>query len=68
MSRPISNAAFKRMIEELPMDEQIRSIKRGIRLLTDTMNSEEFEKSPGMQRFIPKRLKFLESLLLSKVI
>jgi hypothetical protein len=68
MSKPISNAAFKRMIEDLPMDEQIESIKRGIRILTATMNSEAFEKSPGMQKFIPKRLNFLEKLLLSKVI
>jgi hypothetical protein len=50
------------------MDEQIESIERGIRILTATMNSEAFEKSPGMQKFIPKRLNFLEKLLLSKVI
>ena len=68
MSKPISNSAFKRMIEDLPMDQQIESIERGIRVLTATMNSEAFEKSPGMQEFIPKRLKFLEKLLLSKVI
>jgi hypothetical protein len=68
MSKPISNAAFKRMIEDLPIDQQIESIKRGIRILTATMNSEAFEKSPGMQKFIPKRLNFLEKLLLSKVI
>jgi len=68
MSKPISNAAFKRMIEDLPMDQQIESIERGIRVLTATMNSEDFKKSPGMQKFIPKRLKFLEKLLLSKVI
>ena len=58
MSKPITNAAYNRLIKSLPRDKQIESVERGLRVLPSFIMEEVALTNPN-----EKVIKHLESRL-----
>ena len=58
MSKPITNAAYKRLINSLPRDKQIESVERGLRVLPSFIMEEVARTNPN-----ERVIKHLESRL-----
>ena len=58
MSKPITKAAYKRLINSLPRDKQIESVERGLRVLPSFIMEEVARTNPN-----EKVIKHLESRL-----
>ena len=58
MSKPITNAAYNRLIKSLPRDKQIESVERGLRVLPSFIMEEVARTNPN-----EKVIKHLESRL-----
>jgi hypothetical protein len=57
MTKPISNVAFRRMIEDLPLEEKKEVISRQMRVLPQMIMDETAKLPP---QYNPKVVKFLE--------
>ena len=47
MSKPITNAAYNRLIKSLPRDKQIESVERGLRVLPSFIMEEVARTNPN---------------------